>query len=122
MKRIFLILLIVISLFGFNNNINAQEKKQYNVANSISTGAGFPEFLNIGMHHKVDNFEFALNIGSAPEILAFSPNLCYYFNHSKVKQNKHPWYLRTGISYFSETRQPSDSETSIIREFTYLDK
>lgn len=74
---------------------------------NISAGFGVFEFLNAGAKFQWQQFQAGASIGTMPflkdeKIFSLSGDLCFHFGDTVKYTSTKPWYLKTGISYFSD--------------------
>jgi hypothetical protein len=105
-------LILFSSVFSFcNNQIFGQEKI------NISLGIGFPEAINIGLRHQLNQTQFGVSVGSFPaedeSIFSISGDVFYHFGGFSGFSTRRPWYIRTGLNYFR------DEKISLF-EYSYL--
>jgi hypothetical protein len=74
---------------------------------NISAGIGIFELINAGVKVQWQQFQAGANIGTWPfakdeKIFSLNGDLYFHFGDTVKYTSIKPWYLRTGISYFSD--------------------
>jgi len=86
---------------------------------NISAGFGVFEFVNAGVKLQWQQFQAGASIGTMPflkdeKIFSLSGDLYFHFGDTVKHTSTKPWYVKTGISYFS------DALPDIKDKFTFL--
>ena len=105
----YLILLTILSL-SIPNQIYSQNR--FNIA----AGAGFPDWLNLGLNYQNDQTQIGVSVGTWPnqKLLSLLGDLKFHFGKESKLSELKPWYFLIGANYTYE-----DSRTKIFK-FTYL--
>ncbi len=74
---------------------------------NISAGFGFFEFLNAGAKLQWHQIQAGASIGTMPflkdeKVFSLSGDLYFHFGDTVKYTSTKPWYVKTGISYFSD--------------------
>ncbi len=96
-KTGYILLLLSLLLSCGANNLFGQKKVD------ISAGIGVPEFINICARYQISQTQIGFGIGYFPDkdnsIFSLSGDLFFHFGGVSELSNRHPWHIRSGISF-----------------------
>jgi len=89
------IIILVFVLLSFTSLL-AQRNNFY-----ISTGAGLPELLNVGIGYRFEQIKIGLTAGTKPkdDVISLMLDGRFYFGEISKLSQKAPWYLHFGFDF-----------------------
>ena len=112
MRNLIMIMIFILLSLSF---VRAQEPKGKGGFN-ISTGAGIPEALNVGIRYETDQVKFGGSYGFLPgeNLRNISADMYFHFGGYSKYSDQNPWYLRIGLNFHR------DETKYTIYKYTFL--
>ena len=106
------VLLLLIILFSFGNQVYTQEKV------NISAGVGIMELINLGLKFQLNQKQIGIGVGFMPagdeSVTSFFGDFYFHFAGKSKLSTRRPWYGKFGLNYFR------DETESAIYKYLYL--
>ncbi|MCF8240124.1 MAG: hypothetical protein K9J16_01965 [Melioribacteraceae bacterium] len=110
MQKINIVRFITLILLVYSNIIFAQEKV------NISTGIGFPEYLNVGIHYQLSQIQLSIKYGAWPgkNTKAITSDIRLHLGAASELSTRRNWFILLGFNYWRNVNEIK------IEEYTFI--